>query len=488
MTATAGIPMISSTPADPASYLPTPTVPTPPVNGLPPTPFHSVRPPVSAKHAGHTAACSSDLVVALGAKGFVILSGPSGTGKSRAAIHLARALSQFDPASGTRADATFALVPVGAGWTDARSLLGFRNPFGEQRSLGDGSVSHTTYELTDALRLLLRAADPERTGVPHFLILDEMNLSHVERYLSPILSLMEARRSAGPDLYLLNPDTVGLIHEVLGASEPGSLEHESAAKLASQGLGLPLSPNVLIVGTVNVDETTYMFSPKVLDRAQVVELRAANPASYINGTGSISMALLEPAVALAVLQWSIEQHDTGALDLAPKEVIGSFVRDFGLPQDEADEIIEAVGLLLGGAFDLLTPVGFAFGHRVVLEFMAFIASWLRTRHQEMGGAAGFHEGWEDALDSAFLQKVLPKVHGNRRQLGGSLEALAAFISGKDENDRPAAKYQLGDAGPFAISASGKLTLEVKNQMAKSVSKLELMNRSLLATGYVSFVQ
>ena len=88
--------------------------------------------------------------------------------------------------------ATFELVTVGPDWTSPKLLLGYRTPFGKVRKLEDGSETNESYEITNVLRLLLRASHPDVAEVPHFLIFDEMNLSHVERYFAPFLSLMEA--------------------------------------------------------------------------------------------------------------------------------------------------------------------------------------------------------------------------------------------------------------------------------------------------------
>jgi hypothetical protein len=74
----------------------------------------------------------------------------------------------------------------------ARDFLGFRTPFGKERKLQDGTSSFESYEITEAIRLILRASHSDAADIPHFLIFDEMNLSHVERYFAPFLSLMEA--------------------------------------------------------------------------------------------------------------------------------------------------------------------------------------------------------------------------------------------------------------------------------------------------------
>ena len=184
------------------------------------------------------------------AKPFTILTGNSGTGKTRSAEDLA---AMFRDADDTELAKNLALVAVGADWTDNRNVVGYVNHLREAKMAG-AVDSRPVYQSTPVLDLLLEASRPEREAVPHFLILDEMNLSHVERYFADFLSAMEARSGAirfhdEGDFRLprFEGDPVGV---------PRSL---------------PYPQNLFVIGTVNVDETTYMFSPKVLDRAHVIE-------------------------------------------------------------------------------------------------------------------------------------------------------------------------------------------------------------------------
>ena len=124
------------------------------------------------------------------------------------------------------------MVPVGADWTNREFLLGYPNALERGRYVKpDNGV----------LDLLLRAI--ENRDKPYFLILDEMNLSYVERCFADFLSALES----GEEIPLTEDKVEGV---------PKSIK---------------LSDNLFIIGTINVDETTYMFSPKVLDRANVIE-------------------------------------------------------------------------------------------------------------------------------------------------------------------------------------------------------------------------
>ncbi len=159
--------------------------------------------PVKALPVGETkeenlSEVSFGLVTALAAKNFAILTGPSGTGKSRAALKLAEGLQRHH--AGQAEGSIFELVAVGPDWTSPKRLLGFRTPFGKERKLADGTSSHESYEITDTIRLILRASHPDAADIPHFLIFDEMNLSHVESYFAPFLSLMAGESRLGFDL------------------------------------------------------------------------------------------------------------------------------------------------------------------------------------------------------------------------------------------------------------------------------------------------
>ena len=124
----------------------------------------------------------------------------------------------------------YEIVPVGSNWTESRFIMGYKN------------VLTNEYVSTKSLDLIIRSN--QNSAESYLLVLDEMNLSHVERYFSDILSAMESKES-------INIDSDGKVPDSISMGE-----------------------NLFIVGTVNVDETTYAFSPKVLDRARKVgELR-----------------------------------------------------------------------------------------------------------------------------------------------------------------------------------------------------------------------
>ena len=317
---------------------------------------------------------ASRLVASLLTKRFMILTGLSGSGKTK----LAHAFAAWI----TESPEQYRIVAVGADWTTNENLLGYQDALRPEiyRKPTNG-----------ALDLMLRARDDAER--PYFLILDEMNLSHVERYFADMLSAIEsgepiALHSATEDLPGGDGDTLHV-----------------PARLA-------LPKNLFIVGTVNVDETTYMFSPKVLDRGNVIEFRATAEQieSFLDDPQPIRMDALAhkgagygaafvvaasgAAPSLADLPASI--HADGAQCAA----------------DLKARMVEA--------FKALAPIGAEFGFRTALEIARFVAF-----HATLTGP-----GWQfsAALDAQVYQKLLPKLHGSERRLGPVLKALEDFCT------------------------------------------------------------
>lgn len=302
-------------------------------------------------------------ITSLLAKPFVILTGNSGTGKTRISKQFAEYLEVVD----INGEKNWLIVPVGADWTDNARILGFYNPLA-----GNGKGK---YEKTGILKLIERANNnPE---IPYFLILDEMNLSHVERYFSDFLSHMET-----PD----NP------FELDGYRNEDD-EEDVTGKL-------PYPDNLFVIGTVNIDETTYMFSPKVLDRANVVEFKPdkKDVLKLFNTVGpQTKITPAKSGVAQAFLRLAKEIRD-GAGSISEEDM--SIVKD-----------------IFNSIYDIAEKNGYEFAYRTVREIRQYISA-----------AHELAEGWTEesvysAIDEQLLQKVLPKIHGNRKEIGSMLEEL-----------------------------------------------------------------
>jgi hypothetical protein len=315
-------------------------------------------------------------------KPFVILTGNSGTGKTKIAELLAAWLRGSDSDG-------HELVAVGADWTDSRNVVGFVNYL---RISGDGKTP--VYQSTHLLDLLLRASNPG--SKPFFLILDEMNLSHVERYFADFLSAMESK--AG-ELDL---------HAEGGEAEKLPLEPAGQAVVPRK---LSIPPNVFVIGTVNVDETTYMFSPKVLDRANVIEFRMPDGAvkSFLEAgkSGSLEIEYAGNGVAERFLSLSMEAR----ADQLPD------------PGDEAAK--NELAAALDGVFAIMRDARLEFGFRTINE----IRRYVRVDYALTGDKSKWD--WTNAFDAQLLQKILPKLNGSRRRLEDLLVRLAVFCeSGK----------------------------------------------------------
>ncbi len=302
-------------------------------------------------------------VTALLAKPFVILTGLAGSGKTK----LAQAFSQWI----CERQEQVCIVPVGADWTNREALLGYPN------ALNEGEY---VWPENGVIRLLTEANKPENQDKPYFLILDEMNLSHVERYFADFLSVMESREAIP-----LHPET-----------EPWK-DCNVPAKVGSP-------PNLFIVGTVNIDETTYMFSPKVLDRANVIEFRVT--------TEEMEQFL---------------KHKT-PVDLNPVRGKGA---DMGkafveMAKDKVWQPGESENLTdtLLGFFGKLKEAGAEFGYRTASEIYTFVA----LAHRLI-------PDWpeNEVIDAVIMQKLLPKLHGSQRKLEGTLRTLGELCLREGQN-------------------------------------------------------
>ncbi len=272
----------------------------------------------------------------------------------------------------------FALVPVGADWTGNENIVGYP----------DGLVN-ANYVTKPALELIRHALEPMNALVPHFLILDEMNLSHVERYFADILSAIESNEEI--PLYRGSARTAD-------------------GMVVPQQLRLP--DNLFIIGTVNVDETTYMFSPKVLDRANVIEFR------------------MEPDELAAFLA-SPRAPKLDALDGKGAAYGKDFVESAADKKRELPASVKADyenELML--FFNLLRDHNSEFGYRVGYESARFVHFY-----QKLGGYPDDNQEWfTDAMDAVIVQKFLPKLHGSRSKLEGLLWALT-WACGAERIDR-----------------------------------------------------
>lgn len=332
-----------------------------------------VEAPPAVAAPAKTAVVSATLLASLAAKPFVIVAGTTGTGKTRTIRHCVRELSP----EGMDEGFNHVFIPVEAGWTDGRHLIGYRNPFGK---------TGESYASTAVISLLLRANYPAHAVCPFFIILDEMNLSYVEMYFSRFLSLMETAAGGNPEAILGVNELSLLYRSAPSAIEATYIEHAMASG------GVYLTPNVFLVGTVNVDETTHMFSPKVLDRSFVLEYPTILPSEKPDDFSiSESDAVQAPVSDL----WKYLVESTSVQ-----------------PVKDEDTFLDTVYGKLGK---------FQFGPRVTMEAQRYLA--VVNRLSEVSECAESFLDSTTVKDRILMQKILPKLHGNRSQLGGVVNEL-----------------------------------------------------------------
>jgi 5-methylcytosine-specific restriction protein B len=256
-----------------------------------------------------------------------------------------------------------------------------------------------------------------------------MNLAHVERYFADALSGMESREAACIPNLRVGSD--GVWREASG--------------------DLPLLPfprNLAVIGTVNVDETTYLFSPKVLDRANTFEFRVQTADLQDTARRPVDLTPGDPSLVrgFQVIASSDEWHLQN-------------------PAPWADDFSDQLRVL----HKLLAEASLEFGHRIYFESMRFAA---------MHVAAG-EPSLEAALDRQVLQKILPRLHGARRRLEATLCALGRYCQDL--------AYEPGSAYPGApITFDPTRADQEVAKLPSSLDKIRRMTLTLRANQFTSF--
>jgi hypothetical protein len=317
-------------------------------------------------------------------KPFIILAGLSGTGKSRLVRTLAYKFDKIDAdkLNGKHPPSNFHIIKVRPNWHDSSDLLGYESRIsGKERFI-----------VTDFIRFLVKAIQHPET--PFFLCLDEMNLAPVEQYFAEYLSVLESRRvsqngtiktdtlvsAALITKYTKKSDGVDPNYNLwseLSLSDPAI-----QSELKANGLGLP--PNLIVMGTVNMDETTHSFSRKVLDRAMTIEM---NDIDLLRGLRDESD------------DWSYPEQSLGNELVLSEKTQGS-------------EVFEELGKT---GVDILTYLNqlneklegspFKIAYRVRDEFLLYAWNFSSFENKP--------DNWfTQVLDDMTLMKILPRIEGD----------------------------------------------------------------------------
>ncbi|MBH9966122.1 AAA family ATPase [Bacillus enclensis] len=298
-----------------------------------------------------------NLFLSLRSKPFVILSGISGTGKTKIVQWFAESLGA------TEMNGQFKLIPVRPDWNDGSDLLGYVDIKGD-------------FKKGPLTEILIQAN--ENLNIPYFVLLDEMNLARVEYYFSDILSVMESQRWQDGKLVTSKL----LPKEITGDDED-----------------IRIPPNLYIIGTVNMDETTHPFSKKVLDRANTIEF---------NNIELSNLSFLEELEEVEPVWIFHDKISSKYIHL--KDVYSDYSNLVRTATEELERINEA-----------LEKMNAQVGYRVRDE----ICFYLVYNHQDK------LLDYNEAFDYCILQKILPRITGSDSRVEKLLKQLYLLFTSKE---------------------------------------------------------
>ena len=362
--------------------------------------INAIKEYIAAKGFNYEGDLIENFYLSLKSKPFVILAGTSGTGKTRLVKLFAEAIG-----------AKLKLVPVRPDWSDSSDLFGHT----------DLSGNFQPGAIIDFIKQAEWNSD-----TPYFLCLDEMNLARVEYYLSDFLSVIETRdRKANGEI-----ETDPLVDV--------DYYKDGDAKTKYGRVFIP--ENLYIVGTVNMDETTFPFSKKVLDRANTIEF------SYVNLMSMVG-----------------DKKETVA-----QKIDNSFLKTDYLYLRDCDdsELIESVCFDLEELNQILVKANLHVGYRVRDEISFYL---MNNKKADLLSK-------ETAFDNEIMQKILPRVQGSSAAIKDVLSEL--FI-------KCAGDY----TGFSGISAYEQMESYIESKECKypnSAKKIKFMMRRYEEDGFTSY--
>ena len=339
--------------------------------------------------------------LSLKSKPFVILAGTSGTGKTKLVEYFAEAIG-----------AEMLLVPVRPDWSDSSDLFGHTD-------------LSSRFHAGAVLKFIKRAELDRNT--PYFLCLDEMNLARVEYYLSDFLSVIETRRRMPSGEIVSNIPLVSVDYYK---------DHEAEMKYGR----VVIPENLYIIGTVNMDETTFPFSKKVLDRANTIEF------SFVN-------LMSRPAASGAK---------------AAQKLDNSFLKTDYLYLSECDDedLIDGVCFNLEELNQILLKANLHVGYRVRDEISFYM---MNNKNADLLTE-------EAAFDHEIMQKILPRIQGSSTAIKDVLSELFIKCAGDYSGFAGAAAYE--QMVSFLDSKSCKYP--------NSAKKIAFMMRRYEEDGFTSY--
>ena len=373
-------------------------------------------------------------ITAIKSKPFLLLAGISGTGKSRIVRELAKAC--WEKGSKEYKDPkpkNFEMVQVKPNWHDSSELIGYV-------SRVSGSP---VFVAGDFLKFVAKAW--ENPEVPYFLCLDEMNLAPVEQYFAEYLSVVESRKADDNGVITTDPILKKCDEQwYFDLTAKLTNNDEIRARFKKDGICIP--QNLIVVGTVNMDETTFSFSRKVLDRAMTFEMNEVD------------------------LYGGLDDRHEKIGKLEAGNLIGTAVEGVDVYRDHIDvcdtalNYLQAVNLNLDG-----TP--FKVAYRTRNEFLLYVVNNLPYNKDKDGQEIPQQEVIARALDEITSMKILSRIEGDETKVS------ASFLDGLENT----IKTSLVTVCPNLFEeGEGK-----KAYVSVSLAKLTEMKKRL-TSGYTSF--
>jgi len=356
-------------------------------------------------------------LTAIRTKPFILLAGISGTGKSRIVRELAfKSCPQYLQDEEGTTPGNYCMIEVKPNWHDSTELLGYYS------NLSKG------YQFKKFVMFLVKAKMFPK--VPFFICLDEMNLAPVEHYFAEILSILETRKHpkiAGTDevdmeviktdpivearyfkelgqmsttknvstgqAFSMNLTDRDIYMKLFGIETENDIDEEVGKKTDLTTIGLTLPDNVIIIGTVNMDDTTHQFSRKVIDRAMTIEMNGGKLSDMYGGSNDLEY--LDDAEQEKWQKAFVQRYVTA--DEVLKE-----------HSEVADKIIEEVPEKLDNINKALKGTPFEVSYRVLNELTIMIGVMLDDSAEE----GDIESIIDKALDRILLMKILPRIEGD----------------------------------------------------------------------------
>ena len=383
-------------------------------------------------------------ITAIKSKPFLLLAGISGTGKSRIVRELARACWEKDSEEyDSQKPSNFEMVQVKPNWHDSSELIGYVS-----------RIDGEKFVAGEFLKFIARAW--ENLDTPYFLCLDEMNLAPVEQYFAEYLSVVESRKADENGNVTTDPILKSKEQWFFDLTAKLTQDEDVRQRFNSEGISIP--QNLIVVGTVNMDETTFSFSRKVLDRAMTIEMNKVD------------------------LMGGLESKFEAIGKLSRQDLIGTAVEGVDVYESNranCDTVIK----YLQAVNDKLEGTPFKVAYRTRNEFLLYVINNLPYNKDENDNEISSELVIARALDEITTMKVLSRIEGDESKVSKD------FLKGLEDAIKEQLKEIAKDYSFIAevVTEENKVDEEGKtNIQSISLAKLAEMKKRLTNSGYTSF--